>query len=300
MKADDSDEILLPDKLDVEDETPYPRRPRNVSPRRPRVTKKKLVLWSVLGLIILVPLAYFSYQLGRYARTSPRFNVATRSDITIVGNHYASSDEIMNAIGLPVSNARYGGNIFLVSLDEMRNRVESISWVKSATITRAFPHRLIVQVVERAPIAYVNVNGGVKLVDADGVILEKPEHGNFAFPVIGGLDAANDAAGRHNRIAMYLAFTQQLSQENSSSGWLVSEVDLSDADDLKAVLVQGDDSILVHFGHEQFAQRFRDFQALAPEMLKSSPKIASVDLRYRNQVVVSSPSAPGADAKHQP
>ncbi|HET7841923.1 MAG TPA: cell division protein FtsQ/DivIB, partial [Terriglobia bacterium] len=144
------------------------------------------------------------------------------------------------------------------------------------------------------------VNGGVKLVDADGVILEKPEHGDFAFPVIEGLDAASDAAGRRVRIAMYETFSQQLSQETSSSGWVVSEVDLSDADDLKAVLIQGDDSILVHFGHDEFAQRFRDFQALVPEMRKSNPKIGSVDLRYRNQVVVSSPSAPETGAKRQP
>lgn len=298
MKSDDSDEILLPDKLDVEDETPYPRRPRAVPVRRKRFSKKKLLLGSVIGLVVLVPLAYFSFRLGQYARSSPRFNIASRSDITIEGNHYASADEILNALGLPVSSARKGGNIFLVSLDEMRNRVEAISWVKSATITRAFPHRLIVQVVERVPIAYVNVGGGVKLVDADGVILEKPEHGDFAFPVIEGLEAASDAAGRRARIAMYQTFTQQLAQESASTGWLVSEVDLSDAEDLKAVLIQGEDSILVHFGHEQFAQRFHDFQALVPEMRQSNPKIGSVDLRYRDQVVVSSPS--GTGAKRQP
>jgi cell division protein FtsQ len=291
MKADDSDEILLPDKLDVEEESPYPRRPRPA--RRTRFSKGKLILGSVIGLVVLVPLAYISFRLGRFARTSPRFDITSRNDVTLEGNHYASGDEIMNALGLSASDSKSGGNVFMLSLDEMRNRVEAISWVKSATVTRAFPHRLMVHVVEREPVAYVNVDGGVKLVDADGVILEKPEHGDFTFPVIGGLDAASDAAGRRSRIAMYQAFMHQLSQETASTGWLVSEVDLSDADDLKAVLIQGDDSILVHFGHEQFAERFHDFQSLVPEMRKSNPRIGSVDLRYRNQVVVSSPSATG-------
>jgi cell division protein FtsQ len=298
MKADDSDEILLPDKLDVEDESPYPRRPRPA--RRSRFPKGKILKWSVIGLVVLAPLAYVSFRLGRFARTSPRFDVTSRSDVTVEGNHYASEEEILNALGLPASDAQSGGNVFLLSLDEMRNRVEAIPWVKTATLTRAFPHRLIVHVVERRPVAFVNVDGGVKLVDADGVILEKPEHGDFAFPVVEGLEAASDAGGRRARIAMYQTFMQQLSQDNASSGWLVSEVDLADADDLKAVLLQGDETILVHFGHEQFAERFHDFQSLVPEMRKSNPRIGSVDLRYRNQVVVSSPPGAGAGAVSQP
>jgi cell division septal protein FtsQ len=78
----------------------------------------------------------------------------------------------------------------------------------------------------------------------------------------------------------------QLSEGVGSSGWLVSEVDLSDADDLKAVLVEGEDTILVHFGHQDFSERFHDFLALIPEMRASKSRINSVDLRYRNQVVV--------------
>ena len=298
MKDEDSGEILLPDKLDVEEASPYPRRPRSVSARRGAIwrNKGKIALWSVIGFAILIPLAYFSFRLGQYARSSERFDVTSPNDVTLEGNRYATRDEILNAVGLPPPGSRITANVFVLSLDEMRNRVEAIPWVKSATVTRAFPHRIVVRVVERQPIAYVNVHGGLKLVDADGVILEKPERGDFTFPVIAGLDAASDDADRRSRIAMFQDLMQQLSQDPSPSGWLVSEVDLSDADDLKAVLVQGDDSILVHFGHEQFGERFHDFQSLLPEMRKTNPRIGSVDLRYRNQVVVSSPSASGKGA----
>lgn len=297
----DEDEILLPDKLDVEETSPYPRRPRAVSARRGALwrNKGKIALWSAAGLVVLIPLAYFSYRLGQFARSSERFDVTSPNDVVIAGNRYATSGEILNALGLPPAGSKITANVFVLSLDEMRNRVEAIPWVKSATLTRAFPHRILVRVVEREPIAYVNVNGGLKLVDAEGVILEKPERGDFTFPVITGLDAASDADDRRSRIAMYQNLMKQLSQDPSPSGWLVSEVDLSDADDLKAVLVQGDDSILVHFGHEQFAERFHDFQSLVPEMRKTNPKIGSVDLRYRNQVVVSSPSASGKGAAAQ-
>jgi cell division septal protein FtsQ len=281
MKDEDSGEILLPDKLDVEETSPYPRRPRAVSARRGVIwrNKGKIALWSVVGLAVMIPLAYFSFRLGQFTRSSERFNVTSPNDVTIEGNRYATSDEIMNALGLPPPGSKVTANVFVLSLDEMRNRVEAIPWVKLATVTRAFPHRIQVRVIE-------------------GVILEKPERGDFTFPVITGLDAASDDADRRSRIAKFQELMKQLSQDSSPTGWLVSEVDLSDADDLKAVLVQGDESILVHFGHEQFGERFHDFLSLVPEMHKTNQKIGSVDLRYRNQVVVSSPSASGNGAAH--
>ena len=283
-----SDEILLPDKLEEGDESPYRRRPRPLHVRRRRFSQNlgRIFRWSVLGVVILAPVAYGAYRVVAYLRNSSRFEIRSAQDVAVEGNLYVSPDEVMNALGLPASKGRYGVNLFRLSLDEMRGRVESISWVKSATLTRAFPHHLIVRLVERTPVAFVNVDGQVKLVDGDGVILEKPERGNFAFPVIEGLDAASDAADRRARLELFQSFQREMSGPIPPSGWIVSEVDLSDADDLKAVLVQGDDTILVHFGHQDFAARFHDFLVLIPEMRKENPQIYSVDLRYRNQVVV--------------
>jgi cell division protein FtsQ len=293
MKTSEPDEILLPDKLDEEEESPYRRRPRPVQVRRRRFSHYawRILRWSAIGVGLLAPVAYGTSLLARYVRNSPRFEVASASDVLVEGNQYVSPQEVWNALGLPASDSRFGINIFRLSLDEMHNRVESISWVKSATLTRALPHRLIVRLQERTPIAFVNVDGEVKLVDGDGVILEKPERGNFAFPVITGLDLATDLADRRARLEIFQNFIHQVSEETASTGWLVSEADLSDADDLKAVLVEGDDTILVHFGHQDFSERFHDFLALIPEMRKNNSRINSVDLRYRDQVVVNPQSS---------
>jgi cell division protein FtsQ len=305
--ASGSDEILLPDKLEEGDESPYRRRQKPLRVRRHfSQNLGRILRWSLIGLVILAPLAYGTFRLIRYLRDSPRFEIRSARDVVVEGDQYVSPDEVMNALGLPSTDARYGVNIFRLSLDEMRSRVESISWVKSATLTRAFPHRLIVRLVERTPVAFVNVGGQVKLVDGDGMILEKPEHGTFAFPVIEGLEAASDTTDRRARMALFQTFQRQMSDQVAASGWIVSEVDLSDADDLKAVLVQGEDTILVHFGRQGFAERFHDFLVLIPEMRKNNARIYSVDLRYRNQVVVnpqrsssSKQETPARPAAHQ-
>jgi len=164
--------------------------------------------------------------------------------------------------------------------------VESISWVRSAVLRRVYPHRLIVQVVERTPVAFAKEGGRIKLVDSEGTLLEKPEKAFFDFPIVAGLNSVSGARERKSRLDLYHAFCEQLAGELPSSGWLISEVDLADADDLKALLVQGQETILIHFGSEAFAERFHDLLTSLPELRKTSPKIDSLDLRYRNQIVV--------------
>ena len=80
---------------------------------------------------------------------------------------------------------------------------------------------------------------------------------------------------------------RQLNEEAPRAGWLISEVDLSDADDLKALLVQGAETLQVHFGRKDFLDRFRIFLELLPELRKANTKLDSIDLRFRNQIVVS-------------
>jgi cell division septal protein FtsQ len=79
---------------------------------------------------------------------------------------------------------------------------------------------------------------------------------------------------------------------------MISEVYLTDREDLKALMINGQQTIQVHFGQKDFLQRFRSFLVLFPEIQRSNGKLDSVDLRYRNQVVVdpltSVPSKDGA------
>jgi cell division septal protein FtsQ len=164
--------------------------------------------------------------------------------------------------------------------------VEAISWVRSATVTRVFPNHLAVHIVERSPVAFVNVSGRIKLIDGDGALLEKPEKSDFNFPVLEGLTDPDDGSERMTRLALYQDFMKQLSADAPSSGWLISEVNLADVDDLKALLVQGRETIEVHFGHSSFHERFSDFLTLLPEVRKTNVKIDSIDLRFHNQVVV--------------
>lgn len=290
----------LSNDLDIGEETLYRRRQKSIDVRRSRFPyrARRIIGWLLLGAAALIPLGYAGIRLRGYALRSPQFRVTGGGNVIIQGNQFVSREEVLGALGIPFYSRTGGGvSLFRLNLDEERKQVELIPWVQRASVTRVFPNRLAVRIQEREPVAFANIGGRVKLVDADGVLLEKPEKADFNFPVLEGLDEHGNANDRMARIALYQDFMKQLGAETPSSGWLVSEVDLADADNLQAMLVQGRETIQVNFGRSNFLERFHDFLSLLPEMRKTNAKIDSVDLRYRNQVVVNPQTSTGQGQK---
>jgi cell division protein FtsQ len=256
-----------------------------------------------VALVVVVPASYASYRLGYYAATSPRFTLTSAENVRIAGNRFVSNEEVLGVLGIPATGKLSRGiNIFKISLEEKRRQLESIPWVLSATVSRSYPARLSVEIVERTPVAFVNLGGKLKLVDGEGVLLEKPDKGDFNFPVLSGLDEAAGLTERRARLAVYREFMRAVAEDAPRSGWLISEVNLADPDDLKAVLVQGQETVLVHFGHGDFAERFQNFLTLLPEVRRTNAVIDSIDLRYRNQIVVNPQGPPrqGTAASNPP
>ncbi len=269
-------------------ETPYMRRSRAVAVRQSRIPQgiRRFGWWAGLIIFILVPLGAGGYFLGEYLLSAPRFQVTSPSDVTIVDNHYVSRDEVLAALGVQAGASGRGSNIFRGSLDQREKQVEAIPWVRSATVVRSYPHGLVVYVAERVPVAFVDVGSRVKMVDRQGVLLDAPEKGHFDFPIVKGLDFQGKPADRAARLNLYQEFMQETSQKMANSGWVVSEVGLSDESNLKALLVQGGQTLLVYFGNAGFLARFENLMTVLPQLRKTNARIDSVDLRFRNQVVV--------------
>ncbi len=277
-----------PGVMDSSSETPYMRRSRAVAVRQSRIPQgiRRFVWWAGLIIFVLVPLGAGGYLLGRYLLNSPRFQVTSPADVALVGNHYVSREEVLAALGIQAGASSKGSNIFNSSLEQREKQVEAIPWVRSATVVRSYPHRLVVYITERAPVAFVDVGSRVKMVDRQGVLLDPPEKGHFDFPIVKGLDFQGSAADRAMRLNLYQEFMQETSQKMANSGWIVSEVDLSDGSNLKALLVQGGQTLLVYFGEAGFLARFENLMTVLPQLRKTNARIDSVDLRFRNQVVV--------------
>ena len=221
-----------------------------------------------------------------------RFLIPSSSSIEFQGNAHVTRAQLLSIFGEDIER-----NIFKVSLPERRAELERLPWVAHATVMRLLPNRMRVSIVERTPVAFVRQGNHIGLVDANGVLLDMPvdakPDSHYSFPVVTGIAANDPLSVRAARMKIYERFTTELdgSGEKISEG--LSEVDLSNPEDVKALIPDKSNEILVHFGDVDFLERYRRFQEHLPEWRTVYPKLSSVDMRYERQVVLEMQSGAG-------
>lgn len=223
----------------------------------------------------------------------PRFLIEDSSAIQIDGNSHVSRPQMLSIFGEDI-----GRNLFYVSLAERRKELETLPWVEHATVMRLLPNRLRVSVVERTPVAFVRQAGQIGLVDAYGMLLDLPADDSasakYSFPVLTGITAADPLSTRAARMKIYQQFIRELDSSGPKLSETLSEVDVSNPEDVKALIPDHTSEILVHFGDENFLDRYQRYQQQLPTWRSQYPNLASVDTRYPNQFVLD--MAPGTDA----
>src|ERR1700761_7161798 len=222
-----------------------------------------------------------------------RFVMTTSEDVQIVGNHNVTRAQVLSVFGADLER-----NIFRVPLNERRSDLERLPWVSHATVMRLLPNRLRIAVAGRTPVAFVRHGSQIGLVDANGVLLDMPADAagdpHSLFPGLTGLAVNDPLSTRAARMAIYERFLQELGEKNSAT---VSEADVSNPEDVKAVVSSGGSDILVHFGDEDFLHRYEEFEQHLPDWKQQYPKLAAADMRYERQVVLEMQPGTGVPMK---
>ena len=261
------------------------------------------VVLAALGAAAVTVFAVRSYLMH-----DDRFAVASSHDIEITGNEHLTRAQLLSVFGADLER-----NIFKVPLAERRADLERLPWVAHATVMRLLPNRVRISVTERVPVAFVRQGTQIGLVDATGVLLDMPQEAagdpHYSFPVLTGLAPTDPLSTRAARMEIYRKFMAELDSTGEHLTRSLSEVDVSNPEDVKALVASNGADILVHFGDEEFLNRYREFQQHLPEWRQQYPKLASADMRYERQVVLemqqgagvpTSTEAPAADATSKP
>jgi cell division protein FtsQ len=103
--------------------------------------------------------------------------------------------------------------------------------------------------------------------------------------VLTGLGAGDTPELRSARMEVYRRFLSDL-DSGAHRSQAISEVDVTNPEDVKALVTLNNSDVLVHFGDEDFLKRFEAFQQHLPEWRAQYPKLASADMRYERQVVL--------------
>ncbi len=271
--------------LDVEEESPFLRGQKRVSARRGPLPKKA-VSWLKRSAIAAVLLAIVGISVGavhRYGERSWRFRIESSDDLEISGTHNVPHAQVMEVLGGDI-----GRNIFFVPLAERKAQLERIPWVESASVMRFVPNRLVVEIHERTPIAFARVGSRISLIDAGGTLMELPGSGKqkYSFPVILGMNPGEPLSTRAARMKIYNELVRQLDSEGGHYSEDLSEVDLSDQEDVKVLANDPAGAVLVHLGSSDFLSRYKIYVTHLQAWRQQFDKLESVDLRYEHQIIV--------------
>jgi cell division protein FtsQ len=118
---------------------------------------------------------------------------------------------------------------------------------------------------------------------------------HFSFPVVAGISVSDPLSARKPRMAMYQKFVAELDANGEKNSEQMSEIDLSDPEDVRATVPARSSDLLLHFGEENFLPRYRLYQSHLAEWEQQYPRLAAVDLRYDGQVVLKMADGKAAD-----
>jgi len=276
--------------LENDEESAFLRGQKRIPVRRgalPRKTASRLKQASI-GLLIAGSLGAALATAYFYGTGSWRFRVDSSDNIEVTGTQNVSHGQVMEIMGGDI-----GRNIFFIPLADRKKQLEEIPWVESATVMRLLPNRLKIELHERTPVAFVRIGSKVSLMDSSGVVLELPPHSSarYSFPVITGMQDSDPLSTRAARMKIYGELVRDLDSEGAHYSSSISEVDLSDPEDVKITVADSENAVLIHLGSSRYLERYKIYLAHVEEWRQQFSKLESVDLRYDRQVIVNPDTA---------
>src|SRR5215470_6976105 len=278
----------------VENEEPrYLRRQKPVEIRRKKFAGKSAVFYRNLFLWILAAAAgaVAVYASGDFLLHSPKVLLLKPDQVEVNGNRVVSREAVL----APFYKDR-GRSVLRIPLDGRRSEIEQISWVQNASVQRILPNRIRVDVSERTPIAFVRNGSELALIDADGVILDRPRGQDLHFPIVTGLSDSMQRGEREKRMQIYQEFLRDADLVRSGSSEFVSEIDLANPRDLRVVMaglpgLNVPQAITLHLGSGEFTGKYRMLVENFAQWQSNAGCVQSVDLQYARQVVLNPDSS---------
>jgi cell division protein FtsQ len=275
-------------ELIADDEPRYLRRQKPVEIRRKKFTGRgwpfyrRLLVLSFAG-IASVTSAVYGMQFLLY---SPSMLLIKPDQIELNGNHIVSRDAVLQQFVQDRNRS-----VLRVPLDVRRGEIERISWVESASVQRVLPNRLRIELTERTPVAFARNGNELALIDAHGVILDRPQGEEMHFPIVTGVSEEVPKDQREKRMQTYEEFMKDVDLVRAASSDRVSEIDLSNPKDLRVVmtgLASANDSqaVTIHFGSGEFTGKYKMLVDNFSQWQANAGRVQSIDLQYSRQVVV--------------
>jgi len=284
-------------ELMADDEPRYLRRQKPVEIRRKKFRGRgwpfyrRVLVLSFAG-VAGVTVAAYGMQFLLY---SPAM-LLKADQIELRGNRIVSREVVLQQFVHDRNRS-----VLCIPLDARRSQLEQIPWVESASVQRILPNRLRVELTERTPVAFARNGAELALIDAHGVILDRPRGEDLHFPIVTGVSEDLPRDQREKRMQTYEEFMRDIELVRGGSSDRVSEIDLSNPKDLRVVmtgLASANDAqaVTIHFGSSEFTGKYKMLVDNFSQWQANAGRVQSIDLQYSRQVVVNPDASAGTTA----
>jgi cell division protein FtsQ len=248
--------------------------------RAPKFSLPRLIATFAGAAIFLGATLYGFHRLEQFLIMDSRFALTAPGDgssLEIDGAAHASRPSIEKIFGDDT-----GASVYLIPLAERRDAIREVPWVREASVARVWPNRVIVRVKERTPVAFVRLNASrFGLIDEQGVILP-PATDRFKLPVLTGVRPSDSADKRREGVQRVLRLSAALGESMPN----ISEIDVSDGDNLKVSQPYDGRSLTLLLGDRNFAARYGNFVSHYAQIQQRLPGAAVLDLRVEDRITV--------------
>ncbi len=275
-------------ELIADEEPRYLRRQKPVEIRRKKFTGRgwpfyrRVLVLSVAGIAGLTAVVYGT----RFLLYSPTMLLLKPDQIDVSGNHIVAREAVLQQFVHDRDRS-----VLRIPLDMRRSDLEQIPWVESASVQRILPNRIRVELIERTPIAFARNGNELALIDAHGVILDRPQGEDLQFPIVNGVSEEVSRDQREKRMQVYQEFMKDVDRVRAGSADRVSELDLSNPKDLRVVMTglagpTDSQAVTIHFGSGEFTGKYKMLVDNFSQWQANTGRVQSIDLQYMRQVVV--------------
>jgi len=287
-RSRNSDPVTIEIEQELDEDAQFLRTEKRVPVRRTAIPRKTAKQFKLAAIVVCLSMVIFGVGTAAYGygMHSWRFRIESSDSIEISGVHNASRAHVMEVAGADI-----GRNIFFMPLDERKRQLETIPWVQSATVMRLWPNRIAVEIQERSPVAFAQIGSRINLIDANGVVMGMPANRQtkYSFPVIHGITETEPLSSRMAAMKIYNRLAGDLDAGSETGPHYMrqlSEVDLSDPEDVKVTANEGGGTLLIHLGGNNFLDRYKLYVSHIGEWRQQFQNLQSVDLRYEGQIIV--------------
>jgi cell division protein FtsQ len=245
----------------------------------------RLTFWLVSGIVLMVGTLLAWHLIAEFLIKDDRFRVAEAEELAgqspnlvVEGVHYASASQVRHVFAQDL-----GRSLYLVPLEARREQLLEIDWIQDAAVSKVWPDTVRVAIREREPVAFVRLppsrsrDGATSLalIDRFGHILRPRVAAKFTLPVIAGVREGETIENRRARVLRALEMLKAI----GPLGAQVSEVDVSDPNNLIVAEHVGNEVVNLMVGEENYADRLRKFLANYSEIREKRPDAKTLDLR---------------------